>query len=68
MTASAGETQLPLLPQLFEEPFLFQLVHGSRAEVAGAYHRDAMDPNTFLVVGKFLTFFRIPTEIFRHRE
>ena len=60
MTASAGETQLPLLPQLFEDPFLFQLVHSGDAEVEDAYRRDAKDQNTFLVVGKFLTFFRFP--------
>ena len=45
-------------PQLFEDPFLFQLVHSRYAEVADADYWDPKDPNTFLVVGKFLPFFR----------
>jgi len=65
MTASAEEAQLPLLSQLLEKPFLFQLVHSRDVEVADADYRDAKDLDTFLVVGKFLTFF---AEIFRHRE
>jgi hypothetical protein len=57
MTALAGEAQLLLFPQLIEDPFLFQLVHSRDAEVETLTTGDAKDPNTFLVVGKFLTFF-----------